>query len=137
LADFRHLAPDRIQRLLSQVGVDVQGSEDTEAAEVSVAAVPDGEVRRLVRRVLNLFRRTTLLSDTTLGQRLPRDARRVKDEVLPLMVEFGIVTPKLWRGSGKQDAWTIATSLVEIEKADGEPSHRLHPFWIRVDELDR
>jgi hypothetical protein len=133
--ETREYAPERVVTLLGHLGVEVTTDADDGCAGAGDPIV-DGETRKLVRRVLNIFRRTTFLSDATLAQRLPRDARQVREEILPLMIDFEIVEQKLWRGAGKQSAWGLHASLEQIEKADGDQSHRFHPFWARVDELD-
>jgi hypothetical protein len=134
--EIREYAPDRVQTLLAQIGVRVEAHDAEHVGEAPTKS-PDGDTRRIVRRVLSLFRRTTFISDATVAQRLPRDARQVKDVVLPLMVEFGIVTPKAWRGSGRKDAWTMSASLAQVEKGDGDSEHDFYEFWRRVDALDK
>jgi hypothetical protein len=133
--ETREYAPERIRGLLSQIGVSVVGGPRDVSQDQADEQLVDGDTRKMVRRVLNLFRRTTFVSEGFLIHRFPRDARRVQEEILPLMVEFGIVEPKLWRGSGKQEAWGLTVGLEEVEKADADPGHRLYAFWRRVDKL--
>lgn len=130
--ETREYAPERIEAILAQLGIDVRRRAVEQPGEVP--RIEDGEARKLVRRVLSLLRRTTIVSEATVSHRFPRDKRRVLEEILPLMVKFEVVRSKQWRGSGNQQAWGPAASLEEIEKADGDPGHSLNEFWRRVDE---
>jgi hypothetical protein len=135
--ESREYAPDRVTAALARRGVEIRTPAAQATLEGLAAALPEGETRKLVRRVLNVFRRTTFLSETTVQHRFSRDARRVIDEIMPLMEKHGIVKPKPWRGSGKQLAWGSDMSLEIVERADGDKAQPLYEFWAEVDELDR
>lgn len=131
----REYAPDRIASALVGMGISVvQGSQ--EADEAGVVEMPNGDFRKLVRRVLNLFRRTTFLPEHVVQQRFHKNPAPIFGEVLPMMESFGVVEQRGWRGSGKHKAWGLAFTLEEIERADGDPSHELNPFWEAVDAVD-
>jgi hypothetical protein len=130
----REYAPERIQLILRGLGIEI--AEAVEASPRTGSALPDGPTRKLVRRVLKLFRRTTFLPQTVVEQRFHSEASRVMEEILPMMEQFGVVEPRSWRGSGRQLAWGLPRSLEDIERADGDASHPLHAFWEHVDELD-
>ncbi len=135
-AETREYAPERIESVLSGLGIALRS--DSAVTSVRPAQVaPDGENRKLVRRVLNLFRRTTIIAQNTVEHRFSRDQRRVLEEILPMMVEAGVVEARKWRGSGNQSAWGLAERLDEIERADGDPNRPLHGFWRHIDELDQ
>jgi hypothetical protein len=137
--ETREYSPGRIQLLLGQLGIDVAGAdEDGGALQDRESVVPAaGETRKLVQRVLNVFRRTTFMSDLVVTHRFHQNPRRITDEILPLMEEYGVVESRQWKGSGSHKAWSLPVSLEEIERADGDPRNERYAFWRAVDELDR
>ena len=133
--EVREYAPIRIQRALSSIGVTLETTPDTDPR--TEIEPPNGDARRLTRRLLNAFRRTTIISETVLKKRFPRDAAFVFDVVIPLTVKHNVLVERAWRGSGSQSAWGLDIyRLEEIERADGEPGHPLHAFWQELDALD-
>jgi hypothetical protein len=131
----REYAPERIKSALQGMGIALtQGP--IEAAIEELPEMPNGDFRKLVRRVLNLFRRTTFLPETVVQQRFHRDPSPIFNDVLPLMEEFNVIEARPWRGSGRQRAWGLSHTLEEIERADGDPAHQLNPFWVAVDAVD-
>ena len=54
--------------------------------------------------LLGAFRRTTILSDLIIEQKLSRHAGSVIDEVIS-DEGIGIVEDRQWRGSGRHSAW--------------------------------
>lgn len=127
-------APARIVAALTRLGVTLEQRE--EVADGEPEPVIEGETRKLVRRVLNLFRRTTIVPESSIQNRFPRDHKRVIDEILPLMVADRLLETKKWRGSGNQRAWGPTTSLQHIEQAEGSAQDPPHEFWSHIDELD-
>ncbi len=128
----REFAPDRMTRLLGDLGI----AMSVDAEPVTEPAVADGEARRMVQRLLRVFRRTTSLSDATVDRRFRADASRVLNELIPLMVEYGIVREKPWRGSGHGRIWVLTATLEEILRADGSQKGKFSEFWRAVDKLD-
>jgi hypothetical protein len=134
--EFREYAPERISLVLSSLGVIVDHAGTAE--EVPGNGLTDGDTRRLTKRLLNLFRRTTILPEVVLKKRFPRDASAVFDLVVPLMVKHGVLDERAWHGSGVQKAWGLGNyRLEDIERADGDTSHQLAIFWREVDAIDR
>ena len=132
--ETREYAPDRMRLVLQGVGINVR--DEVEEHEDAEERLVDGDVRKFVRRTLNLFRRTTFLPETVVRQRFRQDAQRVLDEILPLMERFGVIEARQWKGSGRQKAWGLAVSRETLERADGDPGHPLHEFWSKVDGID-
>jgi hypothetical protein len=135
--EYREYAPERIALLLGELGIEVD--EGGAVSVPDVAALPEqplGDTRKLVQKVLNVFRRTTFMPESTIVRRFHHDANEILDEILPMMEEFGIVEARPWKGSGKQRAWGLPARLEEIEKADGEPASIYYQFWRAIDNLD-
>jgi hypothetical protein len=132
--ELREYSPARIARLLRGHGVEIVDS--AEEKTVSAAVTVDGELRKLVRRLLNTFRRTTFVMDETLQQRFRGDTKRVKEEIIPFMDKLGILEKRPWRGSGRHDAWGLVRPLEEVERGDGDPDHPLASFWEAIDQAD-
>jgi hypothetical protein len=131
----REYAPDRIRSALRRLGVAVESSEVAPTADGDTVA-EEGDYRKLVRKVLNLFRRTTFLPESIVAQRFHRNPAPVFRELLPLMEKFELIEERPWRGRGKQKAWGLLRTLEDIERADGDTSHPLSSFWRAVDQLD-
>jgi hypothetical protein len=128
----REYAPARIALRLDGLGITVEAGG--QAVTLEEVAHEEGEVRRLVQRLLRMYRRTTILSDDVLEMRFRGAAKRVRQEVIPLMERHGVVETKVWRGSGHQSAWGLVRSLEETLRADGDPSHPFVRFWADVDK---
>lgn len=134
--EIREYAPERIRLVLASLGVTVEHS-DTAADKAPTHDVADGETRRLTKRLLNAFRRTTILSEVILKRRFPRDASAIFEIVIPLMTRHGVLDQRAWHGSGVQQAWGLGSyRLEDIERADGDELHALHVFWQEVDAID-
>lgn len=133
--ETREYAPDRIASLLSSVGIEIVDSSVTGDAER--ADLEDGDLRKLVRRLLGTFRRTTFVMDEAIHQRFRGDTKRVTDEVIPFMLATGVLEERQWRGRGRHKAWGLGHQLDDIEKADGNSDLPLSSFWVAIDEADR
>lgn len=133
--ESREYAPERMRLVLQGLGIHACDSLPDQAPE-GEAVLKDGEMRKHVRRVLNLFRRTTSLPEHVVKSRFRTDGQYVLAEVLPLMQQFGIIEERQWKGAGRQHAWGLVVSLETLEKADGDRSHPIHAFWDEVDKRD-
>ncbi len=131
--EVREYEPGRIAKLLASRGVRIEASM---VAQESDSEFSDGELRKLVRRLLNTFRRTTFVVDDTLQQRFRGDTKQVREEIIPFMERMDVLEKRAWRGSGRHDAWGIVGRLEDIEKADGNPKNGLHAFWEAIDQAD-
>jgi|GEM_PF-770706 len=132
--EMREYAPARMATFLNRHGISVVDS--TQQLSLSQAEIPEGDLRKLVRRLLNTFRRTTFVVDETIQQRFRGDTKRVLDEVIPFMEKMEVLAPRPWRGSGKHNAWGLVHQLEDIEKADGDEKHPLNAFWREIDRAD-
>jgi hypothetical protein len=128
--ETREFAPARIHALLQRIGVEVEAAESGPAPE-RAAPEGDGEFRRLVTRVLRVFRRTTILPATIFGPRFGSHAGRVASEVMPFLEDWSLVEEKAWRGSGTSRAWVLRVPLDQILQSRDDEMNR---FWAAVDE---
>ena len=114
--EVREYAPSRIRRELETAGfvyVDEELPID-EPEEVS-----DSNNTRLLRKLLRMFQRTTIVSDETLRARFGSDFAALEGELIPLLVDHGVVTNRKWRGSGNHQAWALSVSLDDFLAAEG------------------
>lgn len=131
----REFAPDRIGLVLSGLGISVEDAAG--GVEAVDTDLPEGDARRITKRLLNVFRRTTILSEDVLKRRFPKDMSMVIETVIPTMVKSEVLVERSWRGRGVQHAWGLGRyRLDEIERADGDTSSTLKLFWNDIDALD-
>ncbi|RQP11400.1 MAG: hypothetical protein EAS51_06155 [Microbacteriaceae bacterium] len=74
---------------------------------------------RLLRKLLRVFQRTTIVSDETLRVRFNTEFATVESQLMPLLVQYGVVEKRKWRGSGQQHAWVLAVGLDDFLAAEG------------------
>ena len=130
--ELREYSPPRIARLLKKYGIElVDTSKKVAVTEVDT---PDGELRKLARRLLNTFRRTTFVMDETLQQRFRGDTKRVKEELIPFMSKLEILEKRPWRGRGRHDAWGLVRPLEEVERGTVIPVTHLRAFGNQLIE---
>jgi hypothetical protein len=134
--ETREYAPARIRAILATIGVDVDDGSAV-SAKVDVATPLEGDMRKLVNRVLRAYRRTTVLSEGVVERRFRRSAGRIRDEILPMMEAYGVVESRQWRGGGNQRAWVLSRSLEDIQRAEADARDPLHAFWADIDAHDR
>jgi hypothetical protein len=130
--ETREFSPDRIALVLGGLGVSLGAAE---ASAPTADAVLDGDARRVAKRLLNIFRRTTILTDEVIKRRLSRDVRLAEDTVIPVMVRHGVLEERVWKGRGAKRIWGLAKLLDEVERADGNPGASLSAFWDEIDAL--
>ena len=114
--ETREYAPARIKRALEEFGFSFVEEElpIDDSDEVS-----DSSNIRLLRKLLRMFHRTTIVSDENLRSRFGGDFTAVESQLMPLLVEHGVVEKRKWRGSGNHQAWTLAVSLDDFIAAEG------------------
>ncbi|MCW3018860.1 MAG: hypothetical protein JWN10_1168 [Solirubrobacterales bacterium] len=137
--ESREYAPERIASRLGRRGWVTAKVEDELEQESQNDAVAGevGPTRKLVNKILSVFRRTTFMPEGVIKVRMHQEARYALDEILPLMEREGVVERRAWSGSGgRQRAWGLMASLDEINRADGNPGKPFSAFWEHIDELD-
>jgi len=114
--ETREYAPARIRRELENHGL-AFATEELPIDEA--AAVADSNHVRLLRKLLRMFQRTTIVSDEVLRARFGSDFGPLESQLMPLLVEHGVLDKKKWRGAGNHQAWTLAVSLDDFLAAEG------------------
>lgn len=118
--EAREYSPARIRRALESFGIvfaDVQATE----VELSIEVDDDSNLVRLLRKLLRMFNRTTIVSDDHLRKRFGSDFQTLESELIPFLVHEGVVDERKWRGSGSHRAWTLALGLDNLLAAEGNP----------------
>jgi len=130
----RGYSPERIAMIMNSVGIVVHDKITKHFPCVTAETEP----RKLANRILRIFRRTTLLSDSVIRLKI-QDVQHsiVFEHIIPLMQNNGLIDIKPWRGGGKQkNLWVLKKSLDEILRADcGEGDPQLVRFWKKLDDL--
>jgi hypothetical protein len=134
VTDRREYAPSRIADTLGQLGIEVTtGVIEPEQVDAAPRVI-ETETRRLMQRVLSMYRRATIVQELTIERRFGGSANKVKQEVIPLLVDHGVLEVKQWRGAGRQKAWSLAMSLEDVLKADGDLKNPLARLWRAADK---
>jgi hypothetical protein len=119
--ELREYAPVRIRRELERIGFTYV---DEELPFDTIGEVTDSTNVRLLRKLLRMFHRTTIVSDETLRTRFGADSLALESQLLPLLLKYGVVEARKWRGSGNHNAWTLAVSLDDFLAGEGsETAH--------------
>ena len=119
--ELREYAPLRIRRELERIGLILV---DEELPIETLNEATDSTNVRLLRKLLRVFHRTTIVSDEILRTRFGSDSVALEDQLLPLLVKYGVVGSRKWRGSGNHNAWTLTVSLDDFLAGEGtDDSH--------------
>ena len=129
----RGYSPERIQELLSFVGIILDESLDEQVQCQSL----ETEARKLAYRILRIFRRTTAMSEDVLNLKIPSCLEnRHREQIIHLMEKHGIIEEKKWRGGGKSKLWILIRSLDDVLRTDcGKGDSNLVQFWTALDKL--
>ena len=108
--------PNQIFQALKQAGFELDQPEDTDI----VYEEPD-ELSIVAKRALRTFLRATAVNQGTLERRLGTKAGVFLKEVLPSMVEHGILERVEYKGQGQsQGRFKLGVSMVRVEKCLAE-----------------
>ena len=88
--------PDQIRRTLDRVGMSVGDQYEPHGTDVEVDALAV-----LAERALRTFLRATAVNETTLARRLGSKWQLFETEVLPMMLERGILKEVEFAGRGR------------------------------------
>ncbi|MFY0409233.1 hypothetical protein [Solicola sp. PLA-1-18] len=128
--EVREYAPDRIRMQLAMRGIADTQPELPNAADVERNESPK---LRILRRVLRVYNRTTIMSDEQLQMRFKHDVGVVMADLIPFMVEHGVLEERKWKGSGNHRAWSLSVGLDELLAAEGGlEDDPLVKFWERA-----
>lgn len=126
----REYAPTRIASRLTDAGFTLQ---ERLPQQVEIEEQPDSRNTKLVRRVLRMFQRTTVVNDHSIQQRFPQDFNAVINDVMPQLEQHRIVETRTWHGGGSSAVWALVVPLDEVLKSE-EPGtgSTLGDFWDDV-----
>lgn len=129
----REYAPTRISARLAQAGFTLQ---EKLQPQFDIDDQPDSRHTKLVRRVLRMFQRTTVVNDHSIQQRFPQDFNAVIDDVMPQLEQHGIVETRKWHGGGSSSVWALVVPLDEVLKGE-EPGLGINrgAFWVDVKQF--
>lgn len=120
--------PSLILRTLEGVGMSVDRQYEPQAAEVEVDALTE-----LAERALRIFLRATAVNESALERRLGVKWQLFLTEVLPLMLERGVLKEVEFAGRGRrQRRFKIAVSMRGIEGASVGAGLSLRDFVERL-----
>ena len=109
-------SPKHIFRALKQVGFELDQPGDTDI----VYDEPD-ELSIIAKRALRTFLRATTVNQSTLEMRLGTKAGVFLKEVLPSMVQYGILEEVEYKGRGQpQGRFKLRVSMVRVESCLAE-----------------
>lgn len=105
--------PNSISQALSKVGLSLDGEYESDEPEVEIDELTD-----LAERALRTFLRATAVNERTLERRLGKMSQRFFAEVLPLMLQRGVLKEVGFAGGGRsQRRFKVAISMQGIEDA--------------------
>jgi hypothetical protein len=129
----REYVPSRIRSLLLRVGIEVVETEAkfTVAEDHSLQS----EGRTLLQKFLRIFRRTTFAFEDGIDTKFGNEATIVKDQLIPILEEFGILVEKKHTSGGKKmRKWQLERSFEQVLQSEGG-NNRLPGFWQRIDAI--
>lgn len=128
----REYAPPRMRAALERAGF-VFGET---YSQPELVEVEESEVVRVMRRFLRLFHRTTVVSSSWIDSRFRQDRSVVYEQVIPLMMTYGLLEEREWRGAGVQRVWALKCLLDELLSAEGSVrGGDLARFWVAAHNL--
>ena len=118
--------PIQIRRQLRKIGFEIEDVEQQVgtaglAREVSVDM-------KLVQRALRIFSRATGVNERTMQMRLGVNFNRFRKEILPSLLDAGILEELRYEGRGSQRRFGIAAPMRRIEDAIEKSRGELRTF---------
>jgi hypothetical protein len=83
---------------------------------------------------LKCFQRSTIINERQLEVRYRGELQLLRDRVIPMMEEHGILARRQWQGRGRpQGVWSLQYRLEDVIAAeDGSNIAGLESFWIEL-----
>lgn len=128
--ETREYAPSRIRRALEGAGFEFIEEELPIGADAVVNGEDSPDVR-LLRKLLRMFNRTTIVSDDHLRKRFGSDFTALESVLIPFLVENGAIEERKWKGSGSHRAWTLSVGLDAFLAAEGAKT-ALGEIWRQL-----
>ena len=126
----REYAPSRIYSALVEAGFT---TKDGRPAQSILEQATDSLNTKLVRKLLRLFQRTTIVNESGLQQRFRQDFNAIVNDILPQLETHSIVEKRVWHGGGRGAAWALVVPLDELLAAEeSSVGGSLSGFWQAV-----
>ena len=106
--------PEGMADVLIRYGIRLVGAE-TRAAAVEIMR-PDRELV-VAEKMCRAFLRSTGINENTFRQRLGTDSSMLFDDVLPVLIDEGVVEEVSFTGRGQQRRYRLAVSLRDVQRA--------------------
>lgn len=122
--------PDAIAAELRRAGLEIELATSTEATATEALAPeePPDDDMRVVQRFLRAFLRSNALNGSTIRQRLGVNANRFFKDLLPKLLQAGVVQEVSYQGHGTQKRMKLAAPMTRIEEAMGAAGGRFDDF---------
>jgi len=130
--DIREYAPHRIWEQLALAGVAKVSDSELAEGPIDVCA-EDPPAVRVLRRMLRLFSRSTVITDEQLQRRFRQEQATVFGFLIPLMEQHGVLAEGTWKGAGHHRVWNLTVRIDDVLAAeDGIGAPSLVAFWVAV-----
>lgn len=119
--------PEHIRRRLGEWGFRIEDGLKPRSRDLPPASEMSGDMK-LVQRALRVFSRATGVNEKTMQKRLGVKFNRFKKDVLPRLLEAGILEEVPYEGKGTQRRFGVAVPMQRIEHAIAESGGELGRF---------
>lgn len=109
--------PVHMKRILEAVGLTVTYSKEPHADDLEGVDGPEDPELGLMIRGLRPFHRSTGINESTLKLRLGKKAAEFEENILPILIECGILVPEPYRGSGSDRRFRLGVKMGQIQDA--------------------
>jgi hypothetical protein len=131
--DIREYAPERIVWRLESSGITRADAQNQEMLPVELV---ESQLEKLAHRVMRLFSRTTIISETQLVHRFKTDSQVVIATLVPLMEAHEILQRRTWKGAGQSRVWALSERFDDLLQAEGGSGKaNLVAFWKDVRDV--
>lgn len=114
--DLAEYTPERIEKRMSEFGFVVTQSEPIAENAAQDIGVPDQEIE-IIERALRAFIRATGVNENTFRKRLGPQASHFLDEMVPELINVGVLKETAFRGAGVQKRFKLNTSFERLASA--------------------
>lgn len=133
-------APIRVYQILESIGIhwaDNESKQEIRSNNIDKVAIKEAtNIKKLTYRLLNSFRRTSLMYNYNINIKFStQDARIIEDKVIPLMIEFGLLREEETKNVKTYDrkGWRLLYRIDDLLKADNyKQETELERFWIEI-----
>ena len=119
--------PAHIRQRLCGLGFEVEDEVRRHSDDVVSAGEMSGDLK-LVQRVLRIYSRATGVNEKTMQTRLGVKFSRFKKEILPRLLDAGVLEQLKYEGKGSQRRFGIAVPMQRIEEAIEQSGGQLGRF---------